>query len=254
MQILMYALNVLRLSLMSMPEGTHTPVQFFIPFSLAPSYRLSGDIPRLLRRCVTANTGPSKYWKIFALMMVSLMPMMTFSVVAPISVPFVTVSLNQMTHSWWYLSMALNSLRARSPTVGFISGLILSCPWTIDTRRSTSFLVQSSPVPKKPKFIKSFLFPGFHHLSTLQHKGLKIWDSARNHEFLSQLMLYLACADGPGLLTMSNFIGHQGKNGCHMQWPLKAHCKPGASQYYPILLKPDNYHCKHFSMFHDKTL
>ena len=97
------------------------------------------------------------------------------------------------------------------------------------------------PGPKKPKFIESFLFPGFHHLSTLQREGLKIWDSARNRDFLSRLMLYLACADGPGLLTMSNFVGHQGKNGCRMQCPLRGRCKPGASQYYPVLLKPDNY-------------
>ena len=69
-----------------------------------------------------------------------------------------------------------------------------------------------------------FLFPGFHHLSALQCEGLKIWDSACNCDFLSQLMLYPACANGPArLLTMSNFIGHQGKNGCHMQCPLKCH-------------------------------
>ena len=54
-------------------------------------------------------------------------------------------------------------------------------------------------------------------------------------------MLYLACTDGPGLLTMSNFVGHQGKNGCRMRCPLKGRRKPGASQYYPVLLKPDNY-------------
>ena len=53
------------------------------------------------------------------------------------------------------------------------------------------------PSLKKPKFIELFLFPGFHHLSTLQCEGLKIWDSACNCDFLSQLMLYLACADGP---------------------------------------------------------
>ena len=69
-----------------------------------------------------------------------------------------------------------------------------------------------------------FLFPGFHHLSALQCEGLRIWDSACNRDFLSQLMLYPACANGPArLLTMSNFIGHQGKNGCCMQCPLKCH-------------------------------
>ena len=43
------------------------------------------------------------------------------------------------------------------------------------------------------------------------------------------------------LLTMSNFVGHQGKNGCCMQCPLKGCCKPGTFQYYSILLKPNNY-------------
>ena len=77
------------------------------------------------------------------------------------------------------------------------------------------------PGPKKPKFIKSFLFPGLHHLSALQREGLTIWDSGCMREFISRLFLFLACADGPGLLTMSNFVGHQGKTGCCMRCPLK---------------------------------
>ncbi|KAI6143202.1 hypothetical protein BKA82DRAFT_158079, partial [Pisolithus tinctorius] len=50
------------------------------------------------------------------------------------------------------------------------------------------------------------------------------------------------------LLTMSNFVGQQGKNGCHMHCPLKSCWKPGPSQYYPVLLKPNNYNitgCNH---------
>ena len=97
------------------------------------------------------------------------------------------------------------------------------------------------PGPKKPKIIDSFLFPGLHHLSAVQQEGLRIWDASRDREFLSRLFLFLACADGPGLLTLSNFVGHQGKNGCRMLCPLKGHRKPAASQYYPVLLKPNNY-------------
>ncbi|KAG1727849.1 hypothetical protein EDD22DRAFT_789241, partial [Suillus occidentalis] len=48
------------------------------------------------------------------------------------------------------------------------------------------------PGPNKPKYIQSFLYPGFHHLAAIQWEGPSIWD---------------------------------------------AH----ASQYYPVLLKPDNY-------------
>jgi len=100
------------------------------------------------------------------------------------------------------------------------------------------------PDPKKLKIIDSFLFPGLHHLSTVQQEGLHIWDTSQDHEFISWLFLFLACADGPGLLTLSNFIGHQGKNGCQMLCPLNGCCKPGAPQYYPVLLKPNDYNVR----------
>jgi len=95
--------------------------------------------------------------------------------------------------------------------------------------------------PKKLKIIDSFLFPGLHHLSAIQREGLCIWDASQDHEFISWLFLFLMCADGPGLLTLSNFIGHQGKNSCRMLCPLNGHHKPSVPQYYPVLLKPDNY-------------
>ncbi|KIK23437.1 hypothetical protein PISMIDRAFT_100434 [Pisolithus microcarpus 441] len=104
------------------------------------------------------------------------------------------------------------------------------------------------PGPKKPKIIDSFLFPGLHHVSAVQREGLRIWDASRDHNFTSRLFLFLACADGPGLLTLSSFVGHQGRNGCRMLCPLKGRRKPGASHYYPVLLKPDNYEvhgCNH---------
>ena len=47
---------------------------------------------------------------------------------------------------------------------------------------------------------------------------------------------------------MSSLVGHQGKVGCCMWCPLKGCQKPGALQYYPVLLKPDNYNvpgCTH---------
>ena len=97
------------------------------------------------------------------------------------------------------------------------------------------------PGPKKLKFIESFLSSGLHHISALQHKGLRIWDLAHNHDFITQLFLFLGCTNGPGLLMMSNFVGHQGKNSCCMCCPLKGHWKPGASQYYPVLLKLNKY-------------
>lgn len=95
--------------------------------------------------------------------------------------------------------------------------------------------------PNKPKFIESFLFPGFHHLSALQCEGLTIWDASRDRTFISRLFLFLACADGPGLICMSNLVGHSGKVGCRMHCLIKGCHKQGASQYYPVLLKPHNY-------------
>ncbi|KIK72792.1 hypothetical protein PAXRUDRAFT_21576, partial [Paxillus rubicundulus Ve08.2h10] len=97
------------------------------------------------------------------------------------------------------------------------------------------------PGPNKPKFIESFLYPGFHHVSAVQHEGLTIWDTSTDWTFNSNLFLILACADGPGLLCLSNLVGHSGKQGCRMFCPVKGCRKPNSSQYYPVLLQPDNY-------------
>jgi len=104
------------------------------------------------------------------------------------------------------------------------------------------------PRPNKLKFIESFLYPGFHHISTLQHEGLPVWDTSSNHFFTSHLFLFLTCADGPGLLCLSGLIGHSGKHGCRMYCPIKGQHKPRRSQYYPILLLPMQYNidgCAH---------
>ena len=97
------------------------------------------------------------------------------------------------------------------------------------------------PGPKKPKFVEFFLYPGLHHLSAVQREGLQVWDAAQDRTFVSRLFFFLGCADGPGLITLSNLVGHQGKCGCRMLCPLTGRHKPGGSQYYPVLLKPDNY-------------
>ncbi|KIK75661.1 hypothetical protein PAXRUDRAFT_18802 [Paxillus rubicundulus Ve08.2h10] len=97
------------------------------------------------------------------------------------------------------------------------------------------------PRPNKPKFIELFLYPGFHHISAVQCEGLTIWDASTDQTFNSNLFLILACADGPSLLCLSNLVGHSGKQGCHMFCPVKGRRKPNSSQYYPVLLQPDNY-------------
>lgn len=97
------------------------------------------------------------------------------------------------------------------------------------------------PGPNKHKFIESFLYPGFHHLSTIQREGLTIWDASIDQNFTSNIFLMLACADGPGLLCLSNLAGHSGKQGCRISCPIKVRRKQQASQYYPVILQPDNY-------------
>lgn len=97
------------------------------------------------------------------------------------------------------------------------------------------------PGPNKPKYIQSFLYPGFHHLAAIQREGLSIWDAWRDVVFISHPFLFLALVDGPGLICMSSLVGHTGKNGCRMYCGLQGCRKPHASQYYPVLLKPDNY-------------
>ncbi|KIK78526.1 hypothetical protein PAXRUDRAFT_107159, partial [Paxillus rubicundulus Ve08.2h10] len=56
------------------------------------------------------------------------------------------------------------------------------------------------PCPNKPKNLDSFLFPGFHHLSTLQREGLPMWDPFTNAHYISNLYLLFTTADGPGLI------------------------------------------------------
>ncbi|KAG2755621.1 hypothetical protein P692DRAFT_20869003 [Suillus brevipes Sb2] len=104
------------------------------------------------------------------------------------------------------------------------------------------------PGPKKAKVLDSFLFPGFHHLAAIQKEGLKIWDAAAIRLYTSYPFLALGTADGPGLAYLNGLVGHHGKNGCRLYCGLKGRHKHDASHYYPVLLKPDDYHvldCDH---------
>ena len=87
-----------------------------------------------------------------------------------------------------------------------------------DYRYKKQFVLPDAiiPGPKKPRFVESFLFPGLYHLSALQWEGLHVWDAAQNRVFDSRLYFFLGCGDGPGLTTLSNFVGHSGKCSCRM--------------------------------------
>ncbi|KAF9226193.1 hypothetical protein BS17DRAFT_698603 [Gyrodon lividus] len=88
------------------------------------------------------------------------------------------------------------------------------------------------PGPNKPKFIKLFLYPGFHHVLVVQREGLTIWDASIDCTFTSNLFLMLACGDGPGLLCLSNLVGHSGMQGCHMFCPIKGCQTPCSCQVW----------------------
>jgi hypothetical protein len=102
--------------------------------------------------------------------------------------------------------------------------------------------------PNKPKVVDSYLFPGLHHLAAIQKEGLQIWDAARNQRLSSNPFLALATADGMGMVYLNGLVGHHGKNGCRLYCGLTGRHKPGASYYFPALLKPLNYNvsgCDH---------
>ena len=97
------------------------------------------------------------------------------------------------------------------------------------------------PGPNKPKHADSFLFPGLHHLAALQREGLPIWDCTTNRVDMCHPFLGLATADGPGMTYLNGLVGHKEKNGCRLFCSLPGRHKEGKSQYYPALLKPNNY-------------
>lgn len=105
------------------------------------------------------------------------------------------------------------------------------------------------PGPNKPKLAESFLFPGLHHIAAIEKLGgLPIWDAYRHSEYLSQLFIVLATADGPGMVYLNGLVGHSGKIGCRLWCGLVGRHKPNSPCYYPALFKPDNYNiegCDH---------
>ncbi|KAF7979644.1 hypothetical protein HWV62_41611 [Athelia sp. TMB] len=97
------------------------------------------------------------------------------------------------------------------------------------------------PGPNKPKNIDSFIFPGLHHLAALQKEGLMVWDAVSDTIFRSFPYLLLDTADGPAMQYLNGLVGHAGAYGCRLYCQVKGRHKPGATNYYPAHLKPDNY-------------
>ena len=96
------------------------------------------------------------------------------------------------------------------------------------------------PGPQKTKVVDSFMVVGLHHLSALQVKGLKVWDSSHQETFHSNRFFLFTTADGPELVYWNGLIGHCGKNGCWLYCGVRGRHKDAHSHYYPALLHPHN--------------
>jgi hypothetical protein len=92
------------------------------------------------------------------------------------------------------------------------------------------------PGLQKLKNGDSCLYPGLHHVASIQKEGLLIWDARRKAIFKSDVLLAVTTADGPGMASLNGCVGHHEKYGCRLYCPLPGRHKPGGSHYYPACL------------------
>ncbi|PCH40628.1 hypothetical protein WOLCODRAFT_35384, partial [Wolfiporia cocos MD-104 SS10] len=105
------------------------------------------------------------------------------------------------------------------------------------------------PGPNKPKNIDSFILPSLPHVASFmgQHEKLKIW-CEQHGLYESKLYIVVGAADCPAMTYLNGTVGHSGAQGCRLYCPLKGHCKPGRSHYYPACQLSHNYsvpNCTH---------
>ncbi|KAG2058368.1 hypothetical protein BDR06DRAFT_980550 [Suillus hirtellus] len=80
------------------------------------------------------------------------------------------------------------------------------------------------------------------------NEGLSVYDAWHDIVFLSHPYLFLTTTDGPGLIYFDGMVGHCSKNGCHLYCGVIRHQKERGTHYYPVLLRPNNFHvvgCNH---------
>lgn len=97
------------------------------------------------------------------------------------------------------------------------------------------------PGPNKPENIPSFALPSWRHCSALQKQGLPIWDGNRKVIATSWPFFYCCGSDAVASPISSGQVSHGGKKGCRENCNMPGRRKPGASMYYPALLRPLNY-------------
>ncbi|KAF8592803.1 hypothetical protein K439DRAFT_1650261 [Ramaria rubella] len=110
-------------------------------------------------------------------------------------------------------------------------------------RYKKNHVIPAAVVPglSKPANMDLFFFPTFHHISTLQKEGLKIWNSLNDSMFVSELFFFMCMADGLGSVHFTKLVGHHGAFPCCLFCGLKGWCIQGKSHYYAVLLCPLDY-------------
>jgi len=105
-----------------------------------------------------------------------------------------------------------------------------------------SFVIPDGFIPGKPDLLKLFLFLGLYHISALQCKGFKYFDSFRNILVPdAKLILALLTADGPAMSSIAQMVRHNGKHGCRQLCTLPGRHRAEDSHYNPAMLKLHNY-------------
>ncbi|KAJ7289478.1 hypothetical protein C8J57DRAFT_1493916 [Mycena rebaudengoi] len=139
-----------------------------------------------------------------------------------------------------YLEAVINR-KIKPPTVGYMFGFFL----TVQPRSATTkrYILPGGFIsgPNPPKNSDSYIYTGLYHLAALQREGLASWDANTGHVETSHTFLALGTADGPGMACLNGCVGHQGKHGCRVYCGMASRRKTGASTYYPVRFKPDNY-------------
>ena len=93
--------------------------------------------------------------------------------------------------------------------------------------------------PNPPKNYDSSLYLTSSHFSACQRKGLCVWDSLTGTEFMFYPWFAFGTADTVGMAKLNGWVGHHGRNGCHLLCPMPGRHKSGVGMYYPVMLKPD---------------
>jgi hypothetical protein len=119
--------------------------------------------------------------------------------------------------------------------------VILSLPPHLRYKKSYVIPGGVIPGPNPPKIHESYLFPGLYHLSALQKEGLRCWNAKTGEIFTDRPYLAMATADRMGMVHLDGSVGHSGAYGCQVSCGMRGRHQPGKPQYFPVLLKPDDY-------------